>query len=116
MAKKGEIVRRGGKDILITDDKGSGRVVNKRDRARIRIKRDTASGKAPPIPQPITGPSTQKELDAARARAAERKKKKKVAPRPDAIKNEPTTTGIRKAFEEAAEGRKKAEEALQRKK
>lgn len=115
--KKGQIVRRGGKEI-ISDGRGGGRVVTSRDRARsqaaVRIKRATESGEAPPIPQPVGKlPTTQKELNVARAKA---KAKKKVAPRSDAIKNEPTTTGIRKAFEEAAEGRKKAEEALQRKK
>ena len=117
MAKKGEIVRRGGKDILITDDRGSGRVVNKRDRARIRIKRDTASGKAPPIPQPTIGPNTAKELKAARVASAARKKKRAAAQvRPDAVENEPTKRGIRKAFDTAAEGKRKAEAAQKRKK
>lgn len=117
MARKGEIVRRGGKDILITDDKGSGRVVTSRDRARkqaaVRIKRDTASGAAPPIPQPVGRlPTTQKELNAARAA----RKKKKVKPPVSATENEPTKRGLRKAIDEAAEGRKKAEEAVQQRK
>lgn len=120
MAKKGEIVVRGGKRI-ISDGKGGGRVVRAADdartKAKAKIKRETVSGKAPPIPQPIGGPTTQKELNVARKKAAARKKKRvESQPRPDAIQNQPTTTGIRKAFEQAAEGRKKAEEALQRKK
>ena len=116
MAKKGEIVVRGGKRI-ISDGQGGGRVVTAKDEQRssaaARIKRDTASGKAPPIPQPISGPRTQKELNVARAKAKARKKVKK---NPDAVENEPTKRGIRKAFDEAAEGRRKAEVAQQRKK
>jgi len=111
MAKKGDIIRVGGKKMILTDNKGSARRVTARDEARIRIKRDTKSGKAPPIPQVRGGPRTQKELNKARAKAAARKAK-----RPDAIKNEPTGRGIRRAFDEAAEGRRKAEQAQQRKK
>jgi hypothetical protein len=111
MAKKGQIVRRGGKDILITDDKGSGRVVNKRDRARVRIKKATEAGTAPPIPKLITAgtPRTQGELNAARAKSAARKKKRVEANQSDAVKNEPTTRGVRKAFDDAAAARAAAE-------
>ena len=120
MAKKGEIVIRGGKRI-ISDGKGGGRVVTAKDTARasarVRIKRDTASGKAPPIPGIVTKgtPRTQKELNAARAKAAARKKKR-VKPPASATENEPTKRGLKKAFDEAAEGRRKAEAAQQRKK
>lgn len=115
MARKGEIVVRGGRQF-ISDGRGGGRVVNARDRTRARIKRDTASGAAPPIPQPTIGPNTPKELKTARKASAARKKKRAAAQvRPDAIQNEPTGRGIRKAFDTAAEGRRKAEAAQQRK-
>jgi hypothetical protein len=113
---KGEIFTEGGKQF-ISLGRGGARRVRARDLARVKIKRETASGKAPPIPTPTVGPNTRKELKAARVASAARKKKRAAAQvRPDAIQNEPTGRGIRKAFDEAAEGRKKAEEALQRKK
>lgn len=69
MAKKGDIIIVGGKKI-VSDGKGGGRVVRKSDKARARIKRDTASGKAPPIPKVTLrgAPRTQRELNKSRKR------------------------------------------------
>lgn len=63
----------------------------------------------------------KKQVRALQETALQRRKKrakKKVVPDkpPSAIENEPTRRGIQKAFAQAAEARRKAEEARRRKK